>query len=109
MTLPGNGRTKIAVLGIAAALITSGLSWYGGWSSKVEASVTQQRMVNAHDATLQAIVPTVNECHEVNEVQKFQIAEHDRALTRLERSIEKTNDLVQQYLQTQMRRGYVPR
>lgn len=112
MNLPMNGKARLAAVGAiggVVAILSSVGSWYFGWSSKVEAAVVQQRMVNQHDETLQEIVPKVEDCHEVNEIQKIQIGEHDRALTRLEHSLEKTSDLVQQYLQTQMRHDRIPR
>lgn len=112
MNLPTNGKARLALVGAVGgivAILSSLGSWYFGWNSKVEAAVIQQRMVNEHDETLQRILPTVNECHEVNEIQKYQLVEHDKALTRIEHSLERTSDLVQRYLQSQMREGRIPR
>lgn len=111
MSLP-NGKARLALLGTvggAAVIISSAVSWYAGWQSSVEAAVIQQRLVNSHDETLKALVPRVEDCHDVNEAQKYHLAEHDRALTRLENTVERTNDLVQRYLQSQMRRGELQR
>lgn len=112
MNLPQNGKARLALVGAVGGIVsilTGAWGLYYGWSANVEAAVVQQRLVNAHDETLQRIIPKVEDCHEVNEIQKVQIGEHDRALTRLEKSLERTNDLVQLYLQSQMRRGEVPR
>lgn len=109
MNVLKNGNARLAAVGTIMGIVGAVVSGYLVWQSKVEAATVQQRMVNEHDEALQKIVPKVEECHEVNEVQKWQIASHAEALTRLEKSVERTNDLVQQYLQSQMRNGAIPR
>lgn len=112
MTFHTNGKTGLAIVGAIGVIVAilSGIgSWYFGWSSKVEAAVVQQRMVNAHDEALQEIVPMVNQGHEKNALQDAKLDEHERALRRIESSLEKQSDLIQMYLQSQMRRGEIPR
>lgn len=110
---PLNGHKKIVAIAAGLAAICSVLSFvggtYAGWTQRVEASVVTQRMVNAHDETLKAIVPKVETCHDVNEHQQWDIDQTKRDLSSLAESVKKTNELVQTYLQSQMRRGEIPR
>jgi hypothetical protein len=113
MTSPLNGKTKVAMIaalgGLAFAALTYAGGVYTGWRQNVDDSVTQRRMVNEHDETLKTLRPEVVECHEVNAVQQRDIDRNRQDIASLTEAVKRTNDLLQLYLQSMMKRGEIPR
>ena len=117
---PLNGHKKVVAMASVAAGLCSVLAFvsgtYAGWRQKVSDSVVMQRMVNANDETLRAIVPKVEVCHEVNALQQSRLEfadwrndEQDRRIEKMAVSVERMGDLMQLYLQSGMREGKIPR
>jgi len=117
---PLNGHKKIVALMSVAVGLCSILAFvsgtYAGWRQKVSESVTMQRMVNANDETLRAILPKVEICHEVNALQQSRLEfadwrndDQDKRIEAMARSVERFGDLMQLYLQSGMKRGEVAR
>ena len=117
---PLNGHKKVIALASVVAGLCSVLAFvsgtYAGWRQKLSESVTMQRMVNANDETLRAIVPKVETCHEVNALQQSRLEfdnwrndDQDKRIEAMARSVERFGDLMQVYLQSGMKRGEVPR
>ena len=115
-----NGHKKLIAGAAGIAALCSILSFlggtYNGWTQRVEASVIVQRMVNQHDETLQKVVPKVETCHATNERQDWALNEYHehmlaqgKQIDRLVESLDRVNDTVQAYMQSQMREGKIPR
>jgi hypothetical protein len=66
-------------------------------------------MVNEHDEVLKAIVPKVEACHDVNERQTWDIDRNARDINALTAQVKQTNEMVQDYLQGLMKKGYIAR
>lgn len=108
-----NGHKKVLAVAAGLAAICSVLSFvggtYNGWTQRVEASVVTQRMVNAHDESLKTLVPKVDACHGVNEVQQVLIEQDSRDISALAAKVERLVDKIDLLVQSQMREGRVPR
>lgn len=108
-----NGHKKVLGVCAAIAAVLSILSWFGGlysgWTTKVEAAVVMQRMVNAHDETLKLAVPKIETCHGVNELQEYRIGQNERDIAVLTEQVKQTHNIVQAYIQTLMREGKISR
>lgn len=115
-----NGHKKVLAGAAGLAALCSVLSFiggtYNGWTQRVEASVVVQRMVNAHDETLKAMVPKVETCHGVNERQDWALNEQhehrlaqDKQIDRLVDSMDRLTDKMDLVVQQGMRDGKIPR
>lgn len=115
-----NGHKKVVSIAAGVAALCSVCSFiggtYNGWTQRVEASVVVQRMVNAHDETLQKVVPKVEACHDVNERQDWAINEYhehmasqDKQIDRLVDSLTRLTDKMDLVIQRDMRDGRIPR
>jgi hypothetical protein len=107
----GNGKLISALAAIASGclIVTALWSYYMGWEAKIEASIVEQRMVNAHDSELRDILPKVEMCHGVNEHQQWQIDQNARDIGSLTAQVKETHEMVQEYLQAMMKEGRIPR
>ena len=107
----GHKRFLAGAAGIAA--VCSVLSFvggtYAGWTQRVEASVTDRRMLNAHDETLKAIVPKVETCHETNNRQGWDIDRNTKDIAAMSASVQRMADKIDLLVQSQMREGRIPR
>lgn len=108
-----NGHKKVLAGAAGLAALCSILSFiggtYNGWTQRVEASVVVQRMVNEHDETLKSVVPKVETCHGVNEVQQVLIEQDGRDIASLASKVERLVDKMDLLIQSQMREGRIPR
>jgi hypothetical protein len=111
MGLNGKGKLvgTLAAIASGCLIITALWSYYLGWEAKIEAGVVEQRMVNAHDEELRAIMPKVEMCHGVNEHQQWQIDQNSRDIGSLTAQVKETHEMVQEYLQAMMKEGRIPR
>lgn len=108
-----NGHKKFLAAAAGIAALCSILSFmggtYNGWTQRVEASVTVQRMVNQHDETLKLVVPKVETCHTVNEIQQVVIDQQGRDMARVTDAVQRLVDKMDLLIQSQMREGRIPR
>lgn len=108
-----NGKRLFTWLSAAGAIfyiISMVGSWYAGWSQKVEASMTERKMVADHDQMLRELAPKIESIRDSDEHQQWDIdqtknnqAEIQKQVLLLTDQVGRTNDLLREWLKAKMR------